>query len=216
MVLTIFFMLFQGFLVWKMIKTSITNLNCAMMFWNLHRHKSWKILEKTIVFVLEKKEANLFFTFKLRYSQRENTPCFISKNINFNFRIESLKLVNILQVHWKLNSFEIERLCLLLQNFCDSLWVSDGHMRYIVSPRIVGSRKNSGMPSQCLICPEVAISAWIHLWEGKSASNQPCESSNASPDRCRQEPGASVALWGKTDVVSTGTFPEHFCPAVSC
>jgi len=32
MVLTIFLMLFQGFLVWKMIKTSIANLNCTMMF----------------------------------------------------------------------------------------------------------------------------------------------------------------------------------------
>ena len=66
------------------------------------------------------------------------------------------------------------------------------------------------------MCLEVAISDWIHLWEGKSASNQPCENSNASQDRCRQEPGASVALWGKTDVVSTGTILEHFCPAVSC
>ena len=37
------------------------------------------------------------------------------------------------------------------------------------------------MPSQYLIGPEVVISQRIHLWEGKSASTQPCESSNASP-----------------------------------
>ena len=48
----------------------------------------------------------------------------------------------------------------------------------------------------------------------KSASNQPYESSNASPDRYEQEPWASVALWWKADVVTSGTFPEHVCPAV--
>ena len=93
---------------------------------------------------------------------------------------------------------------------------SDGHVGYIVWPQIVGSRKNPGMPSQCLTYPEVAISQRIHLWEGKSATNQPCESSNASPDRCGQEPWASVALWRKADVVTAGTFLEHVCPAVGC
>ena len=39
----------------------------------------------------------------------------------------------------------------------------------IVWQQIVGSRKNPGMPSQCLMCPEVAISQRIHLWEGKKA-----------------------------------------------
>ena len=50
----------------------------------------------------------------------------------------------------------------------------------------------------------------------QSASNQPCESSNASSGRCRQEPWASVALWGKADVVTSRTFLEHVCPAVGC
>ena len=63
------------------------------------------------------------------------------------------------------------------------------------------------MPSQCLVCPEVAISRRIHLWEGKSASNRPCESSIASPDRCGQEPWILVALWGRADVVTAG-FPR--------
>jgi len=93
---------------------------------------------------------------------------------------------------------------------------SDGHVGYIVWPQKVGSRKNAGMPSQCLMCAEVAISQRIYLWEGKSASNQLCESSNASPDRCGQEAWASVTLWGKVDVVTAGTFQEHVCPAVGC
>jgi len=90
----------------------------------------------------------------------------------------------------------------------------DGHVGYIVWPRVVGSRKTPGMPSQCLVCPEVAISQRIHLWEGKSASNQACEISNASPDRCGQEPWVLVALWGKAAVVTVGNFVEHACPAV--
>jgi len=56
----------------------------------------------------------------------------------------------------------------------------------------------------------------IHLWEGKSASNQPCESTNASPDRCRQELWVSVALWGTAGAVIAGTFLEHVCSAVGC
>jgi len=55
-----------------------------------------------------------------------------------------------------------------------------------------------------------------HLWEGKSASNRPCESSNASPNRCGQEPWILVALWGRTDVVTARTFLGHVCPAVGC
>ena len=74
----------------------------------------------------------------------------------------------------------------------------------------------SGMPPQCLMCPEVAISQWIHMWECKSASNQPCESSNVSSGRWGQEPWASVALWRKADVVTAGTFLGHVCPAVGC
>jgi len=66
------------------------------------------------------------------------------------------------------------------------------------------------------MCPEVAISQRIHLWEDKSASHQPCESSTASSDRCGQEPWVSVALRGYTDVVTAVTFLEHVCPAVSC
>jgi len=93
---------------------------------------------------------------------------------------------------------------------------SDGHVGYIVWPQKVGSRKNPCMPSQYLMCPEVAISQGIHLWGGRSASNQPCESSNASPDRCGQEPWASVALKRKAAVVAAGTFLEHVCPAVGC
>jgi len=49
---------------------------------------------------------------------------------------------------------------------------SGGHVGYTVWPQIVGSHKNPGMPSQYLMCPEVAISQRIHLWEGKSASMQ--------------------------------------------
>ena len=45
---------------------------------------------------------------------------------------------------------------------------SDSHMGCIVWPQIVGSRKNPGMPSQCLMCLEVAISQQVHLWEGKT------------------------------------------------
>jgi len=93
---------------------------------------------------------------------------------------------------------------------------SGGHVRYIVWPQKVGSRKNPGMPSQYFMCPEVAISQRIHLWEGRSTSNQHCESSNVSPDRCGQEPWASVALWGKADVVTSGIFLGHICPAVGC
>jgi len=52
--------------------------------------------------------------------------------------------------------------------------------------------------------------------EGKSASNQSCESSSAPPDRCGQEPWILVALWGRADVVTAGTFLEHVCPAVGC
>jgi len=72
------------------------------------------------------------------------------------------------------------------------------------------------MPSEYLECPEVAISWRIHLWEGKSASNRLCESSNASPDCCGQEPWTLVALWGRAGVVSTGTFLGHVCLAVGC
>ena len=72
------------------------------------------------------------------------------------------------------------------------------------------------MPSQYLVCPEVAISQRIRLWEGKSASNRPCESSNASPDRYWQEPWILVALWGRADIVTAGTFLGHVCPAVGC
>jgi len=89
---------------------------------------------------------------------------------------------------------------------------SGGHVGYIVWPQKVSSRKNPGMPSQYLMCPEVAISQRIHLWEGKNASSQPCESSNASPDSCGQEPWDSVALWVNADVVTVGTFPGHVCP----
>ena len=53
-------------------------------------------------------------------------------------------------------------------------------------------------------------------WEGKSAPNQPCESSNASPDRCGQEPRVLVALWGRADVVTPGNFQEHVCPGIGC
>jgi len=72
------------------------------------------------------------------------------------------------------------------------------------------------MPSQHLVCPEVAISRRIHLREGKSTSNRPCESFNASPYRCGQEPWILVALWGRADVVTAGTFLGHVCPAVGC
>jgi len=71
------------------------------------------------MFVFEKKEVNkLFFSFELGSSQRKNTtPCFISKNINFHFRIESLKLVNILQVHWKLDYIKIQSSACFLKIF---------------------------------------------------------------------------------------------------
>ena len=57
-----------------------------------------------------------------------------------------------------------------LPTLCPSMAHSscDGHVEYVVWPLIVGSRKNPGMPSQYLMCPEVAISQRIHLWEGKS------------------------------------------------
>ena len=66
------------------------------------------------------------------------------------------------------------------------------------------------------MCPDVAISQRIHLWDGKSTSNQPSESSNASPDRCRQGPWVSLVLWGRADVVTSGTFQEHVCLVVGC
>ena len=72
------------------------------------------------------------------------------------------------------------------------------------------------MPSQYLVCLEVAISRRIHLWEGKSASNRLCESSNASLDRCGQEPWILVVLWGRTDVGTAGTFLGHVCLVVGC
>ena len=50
----------------------------------------------------------------------------------------------------------------------------------------------------------------------QSTSNRSCESSNASPDRCGQEPWILLALWGRTDVVTAGTILEHVCPAVGC
>jgi len=40
---------------------------------------------------------------------------------------------------------------------------SGGYVGYIVWPQIVGSRKNPGMPSQYLMCPEVEISQRIYL-----------------------------------------------------
>ena len=40
---------------------------------------------------------------------------------------------------------------------------SNGHVGCIVYQQKVGSRKNPGMPSQYLVCPEVAISRRIHL-----------------------------------------------------
>jgi len=71
------------------------------------------------------------------------------------------------------------------RNLCSSMAhsSSSGHVEYIVWLQKVSSCKNPGMPSQYLMCPEVAISQQIRLWEGESASNQPCESSNASADR---------------------------------
>ena len=72
------------------------------------------------------------------------------------------------------------------------------------------------MPSQYSVCPEVAISRRIHLWEGKNASKRPCESSNSSSDRCEQEPWILVALQWRADAVTTGTFQEHICLAVGC
>ena len=65
-----------------------------------------------------------------------------------------------------------------------------------------------------MVCPEVTISRRIYLWEGKSASTWPCESSNASPDCCGQEPWILVVLWGRADVVTAGIFLGHVCPAV--
>ena len=69
---------------------------------------------------------------------------------------------------------------------------SDGHVGYIVWPRIVSSHKTVGMPSPYSMFPEVAISKRIHLEE--KTSTQPCESANASPDRCGPEPCVLVAL----------------------
>jgi len=65
------------------------------------------------------------------------------------------------------------------------------------------------MPSRRWLRLEVAISEQIHLLVGKSDSNQPCESSNASPDRCGQEPWVSVALWARAGVVTAGTLLER-------
>jgi len=93
---------------------------------------------------------------------------------------------------------------------------SSSQVGYIVQPQKVGSRQNPGMPSQYLVCPELAISRQIHLWEVRSTSNRPCESYNSSPDRCGQEPWILVAWWGRADVVTTGTFLGHVCPAVGC
>ena len=84
-------------------------------------------------------------------------------------------------------------------------------MGYSVWPQITGSRKNLSMPSQWLMCLEVAISQQIRLWEGKSASDQPCKSFNASPDCCGQARWVSMALWEKVDVKTTGTILEHVC-----
>jgi len=92
----------------------------------------------------------------------------------------------------------------------------DGHVGRIVWQRISGSHKNLDMPSRSLLCPEVTTSQRIHLYEGKSASSQPCESSNALSDRCGKEPRVSVALRGRSDVVTAGAFLENICPAVGC
>ena len=92
----------------------------------------------------------------------------------------------------------------------------DSHVGYIVWPRTTGTRKNLGMPSQYLMCLEMAISERIHLQEGKSATNQPCESSNTSLDHCGQEPWVSVVLRGRADVMTARTFPGHVCLAVGC
>ena len=66
----------------------------------------------------------------------------------------------------------------------------DGHVVYIFACGYQALAKIlvGPTPSRCLLCPDVVISLRIHRWEGKSASKQPCESSNASPDRCRQGP----------------------------
>jgi len=93
---------------------------------------------------------------------------------------------------------------------------SDGHVGYIVYPQRVGSNKKPGMPSQYLVRPKVAIFRRIHLWEGKSASNRPCESSNTSPDHCGKEPWILLALWGRANVVTAGTFLGRVCPVVGC
>jgi len=93
---------------------------------------------------------------------------------------------------------------------------SHGHVGYIVWLWIASPCKILGMPSQRFFCPEVAISQRIHLWEGRTGSNQPCESSNALPDRCEQDFWVLVALWERTRFVTAGTFLEHVCPAVGC
>jgi len=72
------------------------------------------------------------------------------------------------------------------------------------------------MTFQYLVCPEVAISERIHLWEGKTAFNQPCKSSNSSPDHFGQEPWILVALWGSADIMFAGTYLEPVWPAVGC
>jgi len=65
------------------------------------------------------------------------------------------------------------------------------------------------------MCLEVAISERIHVRRQKHLQSA-FESSNVSPDCYGQEPWASVVLWGKADVVTTGTFLEHVCLTVSC
>ena len=72
--------------------------------------------------VLKKHQINFFLSFEFWYSHRMNFWDVIkSKCIHRYLWIESLKLVNCLQTHWKLNSFEIERLCLFSQVFCDPI-----------------------------------------------------------------------------------------------
>ena len=66
-------------------------------------------------------------------------------------------------------------------------------------------------------CPEVGNSQRILLLEDKSASNQPCESSNASPNRCRQELWVSLWCYERGLVLwSRKILLEHVCQAVGC
>ena len=85
--------------------------------------------------------------------------------------------------HWGLDEAAIEGLALFVPAWAHFLpTVTWDSLHCLAADRRLS--KNPGMPSQYLICPEMAISHRIHLWEGKSASNRPCERSNASPDRC--------------------------------